>query len=139
MSVFVSRNSYDEFARSVKHSSRYGLDDEARQFLAAVVAISASKRQFLSAHGRLWRAQRGHAWTRIDEHSDSEIPGPHEAARMTPLPYSAKEGRVNLKGIPCSYLNDDRNTAVSEVRPWLGEAISVAQFRASEPLALVDC
>lgn len=139
MAEFASWESYERFARSVKHSSRYVLENESNEFLAGVIASSVSRRQTLAAYRILWRAQRGHGWTRIDELSDAEVPGPHEATRMTPLANSAKEGRVNPKGIPCLYLNDDRDTAMSEVRPWLSEAISIAQFRTTKPLTLIDC
>lgn len=139
MTAFPTWDSYDRFARSVKHSSRYVLDDEATQFLAAAVASSQHRRKIFPSQRILWRAQRGHAWVSIDDTSDAEVPGPHEANRMTPLRHCAREGRVNPKGIPCLYLNDHRDTAMAEVRPWLSEAISVAQFRTVRPLTLIDC
>ena len=58
---------------------------------------------------------------------------------MKPQPYMAKEGRVNPKGIPCLYLATDRDTAIAEVRPWVGSLISVAQFKITRDLRIVDC
>lgn len=58
---------------------------------------------------------------------------------MKPLPHSAREGRVNPKGIPCLYLADDKDTAMAEIRPWVGSYISVGQFKTLRNLNLVDC
>jgi len=49
------------------------------------------------------------------------------------------EGRMNPKGIPCLYLSDDRDTAMTEVRPWLGLEISVGEFRVARDLNVIDC
>ncbi len=53
--------------------------------------------------------------------------------------HSAREGRINPKGIPCLYLSNDRDTAMSEVRPWIGSHISVGQFKVLRDLTLIDC
>jgi RES domain-containing protein len=58
---------------------------------------------------------------------------------MKPLPLSAYEGRANPKGIPCLYLATTGETAMSEVRPWLGALVSVATFEVVRPLSVVDC
>ncbi len=58
---------------------------------------------------------------------------------MKPLPEKASEGRVNPRGIPCLYLATDEKTAISEVRPWVGSYVTVAEFETRKPLRLVDC
>jgi len=39
-------------------------------------------------------------------------------------------GRANPRGIPYLYLATDRETAISEIRPSVGELVAVAEFRA---------
>jgi hypothetical protein len=58
---------------------------------------------------------------------------------MKPLPDRAAEGRVNPKGLPCLYLSTDRETAMTETRPWIGSLVSVAQFVMCRDLTVVDC
>ncbi len=58
---------------------------------------------------------------------------------MKPLADRACEGRVNPKGIPCLYLCNDRETAMTEVRPWVGSHVSGAQFVTLRELVVVDC
>lgn len=58
---------------------------------------------------------------------------------MKPQWDKATEGRVNPKGILCLYLSDDMKTAMTEVRPWVGVKISVAESRTTANLNVVDC
>jgi hypothetical protein len=57
---------------------------------------------------------------------------------MKPLPHAAHEGRVNPKGIPCLYVANKKETAMAEVRPWIGGLISVAQLRIVRELTVID-
>ncbi len=64
---------------------------------------------------------------------------PYSLTRMKPLVDKAKEGRVNPKGIPCLYLATKLQTAINEIRPWIGSYVSVAKFEVVQDLILVDC
>jgi hypothetical protein len=68
-----------------------------------------------------------------------EEPVPFAPERMKPLRGSAHEGRVNPRGIPCLYAASNKETAVAEVRPWLGALVSVAQLTPARSLRLVNC
>ncbi len=57
---------------------------------------------------------------------------------MRPLKDSATEGRANPKGIPCLYVASERETAMSEIRPWIGSTVSVAKFSNKNELRLID-
>lgn len=94
----------------------------------------------------LWRAQNGHLWRpdyQYDPETDArvlvgELPSPFTHDRMKPLTNSATEGRANSKGIPCLYLATDKETAMSEVRPWIGGIMSVARLKLSNNVKLID-
>lgn len=139
MPTFDSWNSYQAFAHSVKRNARYVLDEEARRFIEQVAATCEARRRSLPAGKAFWRAQHGHDWADIEDGSGYEVPTPLGRARMVPLRDQAREGRINPKGIPCLYLCDDRDTAMSEVRPWPGESISVGLFKTTRDLTLIDC
>ena len=57
---------------------------------------------------------------------------------MKPLRDRAREGRANPQGIPYLYLSTRKETALTEVRPWLGSLISIAQFKTVRDLTIVD-
>lgn len=136
---------FPRFAGFIKRSARYVLDDQNRRFLEAVLQTCPDLEITMEKGTGLWRAQADHGWrteTIIDENGaeiqfDTEAPCSIE--RMKPLVDRAKEGRVNPKGIPCLYLSTDRDTAMVEVRPWIGSYVSVAEFTVLRDLRLVDC
>jgi hypothetical protein len=85
-----------------------------------------------------WRAQAGCDWSEENEDGISN-PIPFGRERMKPRQDRAKEGRANPKGIPCLYMATDKETAMSEVRPWVGNHISAGQFVTNRDLRLVNC
>jgi hypothetical protein len=109
--------------------SRHVLDAKNQAFLDTVIETSEKRRRRIEAGSRLWRAQLGS----VDERN------PFLPERMSPLADRANEGRVNPKGIPCFYCSTDRETAMTETRPWMGSLVSVAQFVVLRDLTVVDC
>jgi hypothetical protein len=58
---------------------------------------------------------------------------------MKPLRGRARENRANPKGIPYLYVATHEEIAVAEVRPWIGEIVSVAQLRTTKELRFINC
>jgi len=133
MSVFKSWRSYEKFAETMKLRNRYIRDTDNEQFLSTVLDTSKSRQGTLKKDSYLWRAQIGY---RMD--SDGQ-PCAFPRERMKPQPNMASEGRANPKGIPYLYLATGRETAMAEVRPWVGSWISVGQFRIVRDIAMIDC
>ncbi|MGA7761216.1 MAG: RES family NAD+ phosphorylase [Candidatus Binataceae bacterium] len=89
----------------------------------------------------LWRAQLGFELEPIwdgEKYIDDCVEGPFPPERMKPLRDRAREGRANPHGIPYLYLSSRKETALSEVRPWLRSLISIALFQPVRELTLVD-
>jgi len=129
-----SYRSYRRFAAEVTGQRRYTRSPEQLDFLNAVLAASAERAQILPAGSLLWRAQVGHRPA-----PRGRLPTPFAASRMKPRPGRAIEGRANPKGIPYLYLATHDETAVAEVRPWLGAYVSLARFRVLRNLRVLDC
>jgi RES domain-containing protein len=108
----------------------------AERFLIAVSESSRHRTRTLEKGTRRWRAQLDGTWKHVGS-KPSLLP--HDRKRMIPLPDRAVEGRVNPKGIRCLYTATHRFTAMSEVRPWVGSYVSLAEFRVCRKLTLVDC
>lgn len=83
----------------------------------------------------------GHGYEAVEDEDDGELqlPYPYPPERMVPLKGKASEGRVNPKGLPCLYVSTTEETAVAEVRPWVGAFVSVAQFETVRELRVIDC
>jgi RES domain-containing protein len=73
-----------------------------------------------------------------DGNEVDEAPVGYGAARMKPRVDRAVEGRANPAGIPVLYLGATIQTAISEVRPWIGASVSVAQFKVLRKLRALD-
>ena len=129
-----------QFSGSVKSKSRYVFDEESQDFLQGMRDTCESRVKVIQPNSELWRAQMGHNTLPFMQ-GEIEIDDmfvPYSEKRMRPLPYSATEGRANSKGIPCLYVASNKETAMSEIRPWLGSIVSVASFTNTEELRVID-
>jgi RES domain len=138
---FASWRSYQEFARRVQHTRRYVWDSKVQAFLDTVLATLKERDVKIPKGTVLYRAQRGIEYESIVDEDGSEIgeePHGFGPKRMRPLADRATEGRVNPAGIPVLYLASTEKTAISEVRPWVGSEISVAQFKFVRDLRAVN-
>lgn len=138
MTEFKSWRSYSEFERAAKLQTRYIHDHEVKDFLQTVRYGSEKRVEVIPAGQFLWRAQLGHDWRSDDEYI-GDVPAPCSPERMKPPTERATEGRANPKGISYLYLATDRDTALAEVRPWIGALISVSQFKTLRELRIVNC
>ena len=138
--LFDSSSSYQMFSNEVTRGSRYILSVKSTNFLEALLATSEDRVRVLKKGSVLWRAQLGHDWRPEYWQGDliDNSPYAFSPQRMKPLENSASEGRANPKGIPYLYLSNDRDTALSEVRPWIGSVISAGQFGTNRELRLFD-
>ncbi len=138
---FASWQSYVRFVQSVRKSNRYVWDDKLRLFLETVVATISQRENIIPQGSLLYRAQEGVDWeTNIDEDGNmvGEQPRGYGASRMKPFPDRAREGRANPTGIPVLYAGKTVETAISEVRPWIGAEVSVARCVTNRSLRALD-
>jgi hypothetical protein len=137
---FKSWRSYMQFSYSVKNKSRYVLNKDSNDFLKEIENTCASRLEVIPASSTMWRAQAGHDDRPLyqDEIHIDDFPEPYSEQRMKPRPNSAAEGRANSKGIPCLYVASTKETAMSEIRPWLGSIVSVATFINERELKIID-
>ncbi len=141
MRTFKSWRSLCHFEQAVRKRNRFIYDSATKDFLKIVLETSKSRVEEIKEGSILWRSQLGHDWEPCyegDEHI-GDVPSPFFHKRMKPLNDSACEGRANPKGIPYLYLSTDMNTAMAEVRPWVGSYISVAQFKLLKNVRLINC
>jgi hypothetical protein len=89
----------------------------------------------------IWRAQRSHRWRKeeIGEGLYEELPFQYCPQRMKPRANRALEGRSNPKGIPYLYVATEQETAIAEVRPWVGALVSAAHLESTRELRLLNC
>lgn len=136
---FTSWMDFDNFSKSVKNKARFVHENHVHDFLETLLETSNTRHRLIGEGKYVWRAQLGCA---EQECADDESAWVESVAyppeRMMPLLHAAHEGRVNPKGIPCLYAASDKETAMAEVRPWVGGQVSVSQLRIMRELKLID-
>ncbi len=140
MKEFNSWLSYHHFSNSVIRESRFLKTPETQSFLDTVMTTSLSRQRKINKGIILWRCQNGHTWRWHEQGTERfEIPDVYSSARMKPTAEYASDGRVNPRGIPCLYLATEQETAVSEIRPWIGSVVTLSQFETTKALKIIDC
>ena len=132
---------FHNFVTFVKEKSRHVLDQQNAEFLQAVLDTSKDRLAELAKGDILWRSQIAHEEDEKETGPNSRVhfqrPAPN--TRMMPLRARAKEGRANSKGIPVLYCATTQDTAIAEVRPWIGARITLAKLSLHRAVRLVDC
>ena len=139
---FRSCQSYWRFESAVANCTRYIFEKETSEFLKEILSSCKSRQRTIKSGTIFWRSQLGGDVRPVCDDEGNEIadePCPFPEERMRPLKFLANEGRANPKGIPYLYVATSKETAMSEVRPWIGSEISVAQFRVVKELTIIDC
>ena len=137
-SSFESTDAYWQFAKTVRTERRFIFDGKAGDFIAAARSGSKSRAYDMKKGKQLFRAQIGSVWKPDEEGFDLEHP--HPESRMIPDPkYIKNGGRANPPGFPYLYLANSMETALAEIRPWMGESVTLAAFEVQRDIKLVMC
>lgn len=137
-------DSYNQFAQSAKSDLRYVRSKSANDFLGQVLASCERRKIVIRKDSIFWRARLGCDSVEVSQ-TDEDVTAVYEEDRpfapsgMKPIPNWQSEGRANPRGIPCLYLATTRDTALAEVRPWMGAYSSVAQLKVVRDLNVIDC
>lgn len=138
---FASWKSYPEFARRVRHGRRYVWQEDIQAFLFTVLATLKDRDVKIKKDTILFRAQHGVECRTDTDESGHEIDGQVfglGSERMKPRKDRAEEGRINPAGISVLYLASLKETAIAEIRPWLGSEVSLSQFKILRDLKAVN-
>lgn len=138
---FRSWTSYQDFAQDVKMKRRYVWGHATREFLSAILSTRYERESKIPIDSMVWRAQIGIEYhPRYDPEGIQydEVPVGFLEDRMKPPSDAAREGRANPAGIPVLYVATSKQTAISEVRPWIGSDISLARLKVIRDLTAID-
>jgi hypothetical protein len=140
MEEFKTWRSFGLFVKAIRYKNRYLFDDETQHFLDTLIQTRSKRIIYIKKDTIFWRAQIGcklSAKYRDGKH-DYDVQRPYTFERMKPLPDQAIAGRANPAGIPFLYLATEQDTALAEVRPWLGSEISLAKLKVIKDLSLIN-
>jgi hypothetical protein len=133
---------YQRFDESVTTGGRYFRDAVAGQFLASMRTSYDDRRMIVAAGERYWRAQPGCILSRRPlKESDmvTEQDLPYLPDRMKPIVSWNHEGRANPRGVAYLYVATTSDTALAEIRPWVGSFNTCSELEIGRELRLVNC
>ena len=128
---------WTRFVAEITRSRRFvrespPLDHDPASWLTEGALLALTRR--LSVTATLYRAVIG------GFRNDEDELEPLSAERVAgPRPEHCRSGgRVNPPGIPVLYTSTSLTTAIAEVRPWMGGAVTVARMHPTRSLRVVD-
>jgi len=134
---FQNYSDYESFESQIRKRGRFGLSSYARNFLEIFVSQLSSKETLVPKETVFFRAARDYRIIEPDGNQGGAVLGADEN-RMFPKQEYSFEGRVKPSGIIVLYLATSETTAASEIRPWIGEMISIGTFILQQNLKLAD-
>jgi hypothetical protein len=136
-SQFNDPNDWQNFTKYIYETNRFVLTDDWEYFMGLIIKTSHKRTEILKKGTKLLRARTGTNWVQFDD--GDEQPCPISPLEMGPPPKDLSgEGRLNSKGIPYLYLAMEIETAIAEVKPWIGTELSIGSFEILEDLRIVD-
>lgn len=114
----------------LRYKNRFTLQDEPARFVESLLEY-ATKHKTISFQTNkiLFRA-------RINDAHDDRVFALSKLG--APPKERAGHGRLNPNGIPYLYLASDKTTAISEVRPWVGCKVTIAEFKLKKEVRLIN-
>lgn len=119
---------FEKFKEDIKYKNRFFIDDEIKDIFDDIIE---QNKNLIEPEQILYRA-------RIHKKKDKEKPFvTEEEIGMPPSEYCGN-GRVNPKGIQAFYSAGAKNTVISEVRPSIGDEITIGKFKTNEHLEVLE-
>jgi len=139
--TFKNPDEWSYFCSYIIKTNRYILDKHWKKFIDTILFTAAKREIILKTGTILVRARIGSHYEEkkgIDGELKIEDGPLHSKDMVAPPADKAKDGRINPRGISYLYLSNDIETAILEVRSWLGQDVSVGYFELSTNLKCLD-
>lgn len=139
-SYFSKHTSFYTFSKEIKENYRFVESVEKTEFIKAFKKIIIKYETEIKKDTLFVRAQRGTDYSEqedLEGNQIGEFPCPYGKERMVPKKEYSKNGRINPIGILYLYLSNNINTALAECRPWIGETLTLAEFKIQRNLKIV--
>ncbi len=134
---FDSPFDWKNFAVYLNDKNRFVLIQQWKKFIDRVLTTAQKRTMRIKKDTKLLRARMGTTWVEFEDGDTQPTPLPPEQMGAPPK-HLASDGRLNPFGIPYLYLTTDTDTAVAELRPWMGSDVTVGLFNILKDLKVID-
>jgi hypothetical protein len=128
---------WEDFCGYLIGENRYILNDKYKKLIEEILKLAKGREHSLDAGEKLWRARTA---KRPRINTDGEIISESYTKEEMSIPSKEKTttGRANPEGIPYLYLAETLQTAIAEIKPYIGDKITVALFNLKSKIKVVD-
>ena len=134
---FESSEDWRYFCLYIIKSNRYILNDKWSIFLEAILSTAKQREEITERDYFLFRARINNRPIKESDYDYYCMPLA-DAEISAPPPDKTTDGRANPHGISVLYLANKPETAIAEVRPWLGQIVTVGQFKLNQGLKIIN-
>ncbi len=128
---FKDIQAFTRLIQELRFENRFFLSKVSAKFLDGLVNYAKQFKTHNFSIGQSLYRGRIHEFKMTELHFASDKMG-------VPPTHKATHGRLNPVGIPYLYLAKDIYTAVSEVRPWIGCEMTIAEFTLVQDISVIN-
>jgi len=128
---------WDSFCNYLIGENRYILNDKYKKLTEEILKLAKDREVFLEQGSIFWRAKTSKG-LRVAEDGEIVSDKYTQEEMSAPPKEKAKDGRANPAGISYLYLAEDLETAVAEIKPFIGDRITIASFTLNKKIKIVD-
>lgn len=121
---------YKKLGEELKYSNRFNISKDLQGAIEKYIQYHLKRKVFTLNSGDVFYRARINAIDKSDPYGDKEMGAPPRGL--------ATSGRINPDGISYLYLAKSIDTAIAEVRPWVGATISLAKFALKRNIRIVS-
>lgn len=138
MSIPLKWSDYRQFKEELQNKCRYFRTDWANGYIGALKHTCKKRIIIITQDTELWRSRKEGSLVPCSK-DDMAIQAYSCDEMAAPPPNLSRASRIGVTGIPVLYLSSDKDTAMSEVRPWKNQPVSLAKFHVTKNLNIIDC
>lgn len=134
---FDSPFDWKNFTVYLNDKNRFVLIQQWKKFIDRVLKTAENRTMRIKKDTKLLRARMGTTWIEFDDGDTQPTPLP-PVQMGAPPKQLVSDGRLNPFGISYLYLTTNTDTAVAELRPWMGSDVTVGLFNILKDLKVID-
>ncbi len=128
---------WEEFCNYLIRENRYILNDKYKKLIEEILKLAREREVLLEKGSVFWRARTSKG---LRVAKDGEVVSDRYTKEEMSVPpkEEAKDGRANPAGSSDLYLAEDQETAIAEIKPFIGDRITIASFTLNKAIKVVD-
>lgn len=128
---------WENFCNYIIGENRYTLNDQYKKLIEEIIDLAKERERVLESGLIFWRARTSKR-PRVNDDGEIVSDSYTKEEMSAPPKKLARDGRANPAGISYLYLAETLNAAIAELKPYIGDRITIASFKLRNQIKVVD-